>query len=304
MKNKFGAVTFFSLVVAVLGVVVPIAWDYYSGQKGISLTLLSHSQVISSNTAVEGLEISYKGMRLSSLSRMTFLVENTGNKPILESDVVSPIKIETSDKSNVLDVIVDSRVPNNLDLQAAKNGQGVVISFSLLNPGDKAFVSLLVDSRDKVFTAASRIAGVQDLNVSHEPPKTLTVWAVLWIPVALLSLILILASLVGFNQYPQEVRVKKAIRSGQFTIPSFSSYEEAHEWVKKVTNFITSTNRAPIFDVLKQLEDGGSGFDKELILRAVERAVLNSSNNLIMALVVSFVGVFGLYYALSSMGYL
>lgn len=304
MKDKFGAITLVSFLIAIMGVVVPIAWDYYSGKKGVSLTLMSHTQVISANSGVEGVEISYKGMKLSSLSRMTFLVENTGNKPILESDIVSPVKIVVSEETKVLDVIVDSKVPENLDFLASKEGRNVLIKFSLLNPGDKAFVSLLVNSVEKNFSAVARIAGVQDLIVNHEPPKTLTIWALVWIPVGILSLVLLLASFVGFSQYPQEAKVKKSLKSGQFTVPDFDSYEEAHEWVKNTTDFITSSDRAPIFDVLKEQEESGFGFDKERISNAVNTAVLNSSNNLIMALVVSCTGIFGFYYALRSMGYI
>lgn len=302
MKDNFGAIAVVTLAVAILGVIVPILWDYYSGQKGITLTLMSHNEVISSSTAVEGLEINYKGTKLPSLSRMTFLIENTGNKPIVESDVVSPIKIETLNKSNILDVIVDSKTPNNLDLQAMKNSQSVVIKFTLLNPGDKAFVSLLVDSNEEGFAATSRIAGVQDLNVNHTPPKTLTIWVLLWIPVSIFSLALLLASSIGFIQYPQELRVKEDIRNGRFEIPDFKSYEEARKWIKKTINFLTSGEAAPIFDVLAEQEEKNSEFNRELISNVINKSVLRSMSNLKMALVVSSIGLFGLYYALSSLG--
>lgn len=304
MKNKFGAITLVSLVIAILGVVVPIAWDYYSGRKGVSLTLASHSQIISSNASVDGLEIIYKGTKLSSLSKMTFLVENTGSKPILASDVVSPIKIETTENSNILDVIVESKKPENLEVMITNSSRSVEVGFSLLNPTDTILFSLLVDSLDKEFKATTRIAGVKDLKVNNEPPKTLTVWALLWIPVGLLSLVLFLVSFVGFIQFPKEVRVKRSIRNGLFEVPEFKSYEDAHKWVEETTYFITSSEREPIFGTLKELEEQNNGFDQGRILRAIEKAVLNSTNNLIMALVVGSIGALGLYYSISSMGYL
>ncbi|WP_417511244.1 hypothetical protein [Methylophaga sp.] len=238
------------------------------------------------------------------MSKMTFLVENTGNKPILASDVVSPIKIETPEKSNILDVIVESKKPENLEVIITNNSRSVEIDFSLLNPADTILFSLLVDSLDKDFKATTRIAGVKDLKVNNEPPKTLTVWALLWIPVGLLSLVLFLTSFVGFIQFPQEVRIKRSIRNGLFEVPEFKSYEEAHKWVKETTNFITSREREPIFEILKELEEKNSGFDQHRILSAIEKAVLNSLNNLIMALVIGSIGALGLYYSISSMGYL
>lgn len=304
MNNKSGAITIVSLFVAIVGVIGPIAWDYNSGRKGVSLTLISHSQVISSSTAVDGLEISYKGMILSSLSRMTFLVENTGSKPILASDVVSPIQIVPAEKSNILDVIVDSKKPENLDLQTTNNSRSIEINFSLLNPGDTAVVSLLLDSSEKDFKATTRIAGIQDLTVNIEPPKTLTIGALLWIPVGLISLVLVITSFVGFTQYPQELRVKKSIRKGQFEVPEFKSHEEAYDWVKETTNFLTGSEREPIFEVLQELEEQSLGFDQERIFKALEKAVLRGANNLIMALVVCSIGILGLSYSLSAMGYL
>jgi len=304
LKNKFGAITFVSSFIAIFGVVVPIAWDYYSGRKGVSLTLASHSQIISSNASVDGLEIIYKGTKLSSLSKMTFLVENTGSKPILASDVVSPIKIEATENSNILDVIVESKKPENLEVMITNSSRSVEVGFSLLNPTDTVLFSLLVDSLDKEFKATTRIAGVKDLKVNNEPPKTLTVWALLWIPVGLLSLVLFLASFVGFIQFSKEVRVKRSISNGLFEVPEFKSYEDAHKWVKETTDFITSSEREPIFGALKELEEQNNGFDQDRILRAIEKAVLNSTNNLIVALVVASIGALGLYYSISSMGYL
>ncbi|MGI2195741.1 hypothetical protein ACRN91_09080 [Shewanella baltica] len=303
MKDSLGKITFISLIVAILGVVVPIGWDYYSSQKGISLTLMSQSQIISANTNVDGLEISYKGTRLSSLTRLTFLIENTGNKPILESDVVSPIRITISDSINILDTIVDSKIPSNLDFLVTKDNQDAIMKFSLLNPGDQIFISLLVDSSVVDFSATARIAGVRGINVNQDPPKTLSIWAIVWIPVGLLSFMLLIASIGGFIQYPQEFKVKSRLKNGQLSVPDFRSYEEAHEWVSKTTSFITESNREPIFNVLKKLEENKLDFDKELILVAVKAAVNKSLNNLFMASIVSIVGLIGIYYSIKSIGY-
>lgn len=312
MKDKISAFAFISLIIAILGVILPIAWDYYSGQKGISLTLMSQNQLISASTGVEGIEISYKGTKLTALSKVVFLIENTGSKPILQSEVVSPVKITVSENANILDAMVDSKVPNNIDFFVKKSPKDVVIDFSLFNPGDKAFVSLLISSPESNFIsspesnffATARIAGVKGLDVNYEPPKTFTIWTIVWIPVILISLVLILVSFVVFSEYPQEVRVKRSIKNGSFVIPEFESYKEAHEWVKKNTVFMTSTERKPIFVLLKELEETNSGFNKDKILKSVSDAVIESENNFVIALIVFFIGFFGLYYALSSMGYL
>ncbi|WP_036505250.1 hypothetical protein, partial [Nitrosococcus oceani] len=86
-------------------------------------------QIIYPTTGVDGLDVSYKGTKLRTLSKTTFLVENTGNSPVLESDVIAPIKIVISDKANVLDTMIDSKLPTNLEFQAIRDKQEIFIKF-------------------------------------------------------------------------------------------------------------------------------------------------------------------------------
>lgn len=304
MKDKFGVVTIISLVLTLFGVIAPIAWDYYTGKKSISLTLASHDQIISANTGVEGLEINYRGTNLKTLSRMTFLIENTGSTPISEADVVSPIEIKLSEAANILETIISSKLPNNLELWTTKSRRTVTVKFSLLNPGDKAVLSLLTDSVDINFNASARISGIKALDVNLTPPKTLTPWAIIWIPVGLFSLLLVIVSLVGFTQYPKELKIKRSIKNGNLTIPDFKSYQEAHEWVKKTFSFTTTNERAPVSSLLRNLEESGSELRKETISKSINETIPNSASNLVMALIVFGIGLFGFLYALRSMEYI
>ncbi|ENM5875916.1 hypothetical protein NTE03_003888 [Vibrio mimicus] len=304
MKEKYGVITIVTLLLAVLGVVAPISWDYYSGQKSITLTAISQNNVISPSISVEGLEIKYKGTPLTILSRSTFLIENTGSKSLLQSDVVSPIEIAVAEDVTVFDAMVESKQPENLDIVLSQKANSVFVSFTLLNPGDRVLVSLLTDSKTLKFNAAARIAGVKELIVLDKPPKTLTKWAIVWIPVAAFSGFLILVSIVGFVQFPQELRVKRAIRLGRFSVPDFNSYEDAHDWVEKTLSFTTKEERQSVFKLLAKLEEDGAGFDSNRILNEISLAVKRSYNNFLMALFVSGIGLFGLGYALTSLGYL
>lgn len=304
MKERIGFISFVTLLVAVLGVIAPIAWDYYNAKKDISLTVVSRSIVISPSAEVDGLKVSYKGTELNTLSKTTFLIENTGSRPLLKSEVVSPIKIEVSKKVKVLDAIIDSQVPSNLDVNLIRNNGIVEVHFSLLNPSDKVFFSLLTDSNKLDFSASARIAGVSELAVLDTPPKTLTIWALLWIPVAIFSSLLALASLVGFSQYPQEYRVKRALKNNSFVIPDFSSIEEGKEWVKETFDFMTKSEKESITKHISELDRSGNGFTKETIEQIVRKEVGQSQNNFTMALIVGGIGLFGLYYSLNTMGYL
>ncbi|MBE4254443.1 hypothetical protein HJ079_24725 [Vibrio parahaemolyticus] len=260
MKEKFGVITVVSLFLAVLGVVAPISWDYYTGQKSITLTAIAQNSVISPSISVDGLEISYKGTPLTTLSRNTFLIENTGSKSLLQSDVVAPIEVKVSEGVTVFDAMVESKQPDNLDILLSKQANSVLINFTLLNPGDQVLISLLTDSNTSSFTAAARIAGVKELTVLDEPPKTLTMWAIIWIPVATFSGLLILISIVGFVQFPQEFRVKRALRLGRLNVPDFHTYEDAHQWIEKNT-FIYNKERASVgFPIVGKARRRGNWF--------------------------------------------
>ncbi|MBB1311851.1 hypothetical protein H5162_20795 [Pseudoalteromonas sp. SR41-8] len=304
MKERIGFITFVTLLVAVLGVIAPIAWDYYNAKKDISLTVVSRSIVISPSAEVDGLKVSYKGIELNTLSKTTFLIENTGSRPLLKSEVVSPIKIEVPKKVKVLDAIIDSQVPSNLDVNLIRNNGVVEVHFSLLNPSDKVFFSLLTDSNKLEFSASARVAGVSELAVLDTPPKTLTIWALLWIPVAIISSLLALVSLVGFSHYPQEYRIKRALKNNSFVVPDFSSIEEGNMWVKETFYFMMESEIESITNHLSELDRSGNGFTKDTIGKIAIKTVEQSYNNLIMALFVGGVGLFGLYYSLNTMGYL
>ncbi|KAB7691836.1 hypothetical protein [Plesiomonas shigelloides] len=300
MKERIGIITFVSLLVAVLGVIAPIAWDYYNAKKDISLTVVSRSIVISPSAEVEGLKVSYKGTELNTLSKTTFLIENTGSRPLLKSEVVSPIKIEVPEKIKVLDAIIDSQEPNNLDVNLIRKNEVVEVHFSLLNPSDKVFFSLLTDSKKLEFSASARVAGVSELAVFDTPQKTLTIWALLWIPVAIFSSLLILVSLVGFAQYPKEFRIKRSLKNNNFVIPDLSSIEEVNIWVKNTFDFMTKSEMNSIVYQLSDFDE----LDKSIVENIVRKAIAQSHNNLLMALLVSGIGFFGLYYSLNTMGYL
>ncbi|WP_411559830.1 hypothetical protein [Pectobacterium brasiliense] len=304
MRRKFGVTTLVAFIITVPGIITPIIWDYYNGKKGISLTLVSYSKIISPMTDVDGLEFIYKNKKLNALSKATFLIENTGSTPVLESDIVTPIKIKFPYGGNILDTTIDSMIPSNLDFSLMKDTQEVIINFSLLNPGDKAFISLLTDSKEINFEASARIVGINEININYEPPKTLTIWAFFWIPVGFSSLVLLLASLNGFYQYPKEFRIKKLLRRNQFLIPKFISYEDAYLWVEENFDFATSDEIASIIQYLKGIEENNGDINNNSLLSVIRKSVLSSLNNLIVGLIVFSIGLFGIYYSLISMGYL
>ncbi len=303
MKDKLGLISVVSLLMTVLGVVAPIAWDYYSGQKNITLTALSRNMILSPSMDIDGLEINYKGTPLTTLNQTKFLVENTGSKSLRESDVVSPLKIKVDESVKILDAFVENKVPQNIEVDVQPYNSYVEISFSLLNPSDTMVLNILTNTNDVEFTATARIAGVSEIEYLNEPPKTLTMWAILWIPVCMFSAVLVLVSLYGITDFPQEFRIKRSLKSGNFEVPDFTSYEEAEAWVKSTISFALTKDIEVVLRLISRWEGEGKDIDLKELVDEIALAVKRSPNNLVMALFVGSIGVFGVIYALSSLGY-
>ena len=303
MNSKFSIVSIITLIIALLGVIAPIVWDYYTDKKGVSLSVLSRSVIISPSTDVKGLDISYKGTKLSFLSKTVFQIENTGNRPLLSSDVVSPIRIEVQKDTSILDSIIEYKHPKNIEVNLSQNNEVIEVTFSLLNPGDKISFSLLTNVKQINFIATARIAGVSELVVTDELSKGNSIWDFLWIPVGCFSILLAAISMVGFYHYPQELRVKRALRNKNFIIPDLLDIDDARKWAESTFYFTTSNEREPIISCLYSLNSQGYGFDKEKIMKVVSEVVEKSTNNFSVALFLFSVGVFGIYYSASSLGY-
>ncbi|QPR54863.1 hypothetical protein [Aeromonas allosaccharophila] len=303
MTSKFSFISIASLVITMLGVIAPIVWDYYVDQKGISLSVLSRSVIISPSKDIKGLEVSYKGTKLEYLSKTIFIMENTGNRPLLKAEVVSPVKIKILDDVNVLDTIVESQHPQNIDVSLIQRDGIIDIDFLLLNPGDKIVFSLLANTERINFDASARIAGVNELIVIDEPSEEGSAWGLLWTPVAVLSVILIFTSMSGFYQCPQEWRIKRSLNNHSFVIPDLYNIDEAKDWVVKNFYFMTTEELAPIISCLYRLDSKDSLLNKGEIKRVVSIAVERSTKNLPIAIFIFLVGLFGLYYSVRALGY-
>ncbi|EHH2451707.1 hypothetical protein MPV89_004630 [Vibrio vulnificus] len=303
MKDKFGLISVVSLLIAVLGVVAPIAWDYYSGQKNITLTALSKSTILSPLTDIDGLEINYKGTPLTTLNQTKFLLENTGSKSLRESDIVSPLIIRIDESAKILDAFVENKTPQNIEVVVQPYDSYVEISFSLLNPSDTVALNILTNTNDVQFTATARIAGVSEIEYLNEPPKTLTIWAILWIPVCMFSAALVLVSLYGITEFPKEFRIKRSLKAGDFDVPDFTSSDEAKAWVKSTISFALPKDIDVVLRQISRWDGEGKDIDPQELVDEIVLAVKRSPNNLVMALFLGGIGVFGVIYALRSLGY-
>ena len=140
-----GATTLIGLLLATVGLLIPIAWDYYRSRIRLELQHLTTSILVQPGANIEGLHISFASQVIPSLSQLEFVLLNTGSRPIRGEDLVSRPTLRFVDGVELLDVATQSVVPDNLQhtLTMDSVDRSVTLDFPLMNPGDRVRFTVL-----------------------------------------------------------------------------------------------------------------------------------------------------------------
>lgn len=291
-----------TVVVGALGVLVPIAWDYYKSKLAVDVRVLGKSVVISRPEEIKGLVVSYNGETLNELSKISISIENVGRMPIQERDVSSPLTVQFSEDTSVIDASLDERHPENLEVEMAFNrvDGSVVLKFPLLNPGDSITFSALSKTKKIDFDASARIAGLSKLNVVRVSPQEEAARKTPWYLnfVGVVSGFMILISFIGISHYPAERKMKRKFKGGELRLPLLDDKAEFIEWVDQSFKFTTAAERAALKELVLSLPDS-EGFvaRHEVAINSQIKVLLEKSmSNLTLALVCLVIGVAGVNY--------
>ena len=157
--------TMVGTIIAAIGVITPIAWDWHKSSSAIVLQHISTLTLIDANSRLKKLTLHYDNQPIENIAKMTFDLVNTGRKAILKGDLVSPPTL-TFSNARILDFQVERLDPANLvykqDIDYDKGK--VALSFELLNPGDVVEFSVLLD-KETTFKAEALVAGIKRLQL-------------------------------------------------------------------------------------------------------------------------------------------
>ncbi len=94
-----------------------------------------------------------------------FSIENTGWKTISKTDILKEIYFQLNDVK-LLDVIINSSIPKNLDILINKfNEKSFFIDFELLNRNEKIYFSILTNKNIDSFKIETRIKNISDIQI-------------------------------------------------------------------------------------------------------------------------------------------
>lgn len=161
------------LTASLLGIIVPIfIWMLDSTPKSISVNVLSSTSIGFNENQIENINVTFKGTPIKNAFITTLEFKNNGSKPIKSMDFESDIIIKN--KNNNIKIIehkVDKKTPEDIDFKSRLIDNELRISPLLLNEGDTIFISLVTEGGKPEFTAWSRIAEINKINVSHNETK-------------------------------------------------------------------------------------------------------------------------------------
>ncbi|WP_139311596.1 hypothetical protein [Desulfovibrio sp. DV] len=214
----------------ILTIGVPLSlWFYFQRDiKEITITYESNTPVVSVNNSLsQGISISYNSIPIESMNVLTFLVSNSGNRPIEKSSYDKPVSIifnnETPDNP-----IITKKLPEQLDPILSLDKQSELkISPLLLNPGDcfEFRISLVnAKSQKPSFKVDGRIVGVPRIIIkdNSDSKSIFSVFSTIYLNVAIsmVALLITMASgvkvLMNFLKYNiSKNAIEKTIIAGK-----------------------------------------------------------------------------------------
>lgn len=159
-----------SSIISIIGIAVPIAWDWWSHRSELTVETKQATTVLQEEKTVQRLTIFYAEKSITSLSKIILIVKNTGTTPIIKDDIVSPLTIKI-DTTKLLDVSITQQIPSNLGAMISSVNQNIVIGFPLLNPGDEIELSILTDGGIPKYSVDARIRNINAITVITTPKR-------------------------------------------------------------------------------------------------------------------------------------
>jgi hypothetical protein len=295
------SITVIGLFIAALGVVSPIAWDWYTKKSELTLLESPIVSLVEKKESIDGLLVTYNGREVDSLRKTIFTLKNSGRTPIVDSDLVSPPTI-TVTGGNILQASIEKVFPVNIGAKLEPVGdKHVSIKFPLLNPGDSVVVGLLVSGEDLEFSAESRVKNIAELQIIDESSQVRLKSSFGWSTyvVGFFTLIFIAVFVTLLFAVPTRNRAFKALRSGATPVKSGESISVVKTFVKNDLRFLTSENQNEIMSLASQSGDYLTDQAAKDVLLKMNEYVSNN-NPFAGALIILILLLLGSYYIYSN----
>jgi hypothetical protein len=250
--------TLVGLLIAAIGVAAPIAWDQYKTRSALELQILSRTTLVQRADALRKLEIRYDGKPIPGVSRMEFVLINSGRTPIKSSDLVAAPTLTFMRHFEILDIEEIDRSPKDLeaDLALLREANAVRVTFPLLNPSDYLRFALIVAGSEPTFTASARVVGITKLQVIDRVetvPRTPIRWPVYI--AAVFSVLSLVAVGLAVNDLLRDAELKRRAAKGTLFPKPALTKNEFKALFEGTFDYRITPNLAPVRKQLDELPD-------------------------------------------------
>lgn len=233
------------IILAGLGIVSPIAWDWWSKQSQLVVETVSSISVIGHSQSLKNLEFTYNGKKIAELQRLNVTIKNAGRTPIAKEDIVVPLTL-TLRAGEVLEANIVRQVPTNLGGTIAVSKNSISIFFSLLNPNDEVEIEILTSGKFLGYVANARIKNIESVALG-DSSRAITIRSDVGVGVyiaGIFGLVFLIGAIAMFLEIPTKTRAVASLKDGSHRLLNSSSQQEADRHLQSDFAFLTgSRNR-------------------------------------------------------------
>ncbi len=253
MKNNGVSWTIIGLIIAALGVVAPIAWDWWNKRTDLTVEKKQSVTILQKEKSLQKLDILYAGKSIESLTKIRIAVRNAGRTPLTKDDVVSPLTLKFLD-GEVLEISDIKENPDHLKVSLSPGNNKIEINFLLLNPGDSIEWSVLTSGSSGAFTADARIKNISsitlvsaDAGIQIKASVGFTVYVV-----GVFSIMFFVVTILLIIDSVKERRIAEVMRSGVVPFSTATSVAELQSYINSSLSFLKGSQRQTLFQLATQ----------------------------------------------------
>ncbi|WP_324044818.1 hypothetical protein [Aeromonas caviae] len=231
------------LVLAGIGIISPIAWDWWNKHSQLTVETKSIATIASNVQPIKGLELFLNGKKIGVINRVLIEFRNSGRTPVTKDDIVSPININFGD-GEILDAKIEKKSPKNIDATLS-TGNNLVVSFSLLNPDEYFEVSVLTTSNSPTVSASARIKNISQIEITSSV-NSISIRSEMLVPVIAIGFLGFLLGTAGImiaREVPKKLHAARALEAGTHFLLSADTHKEARKYLYSDLDFLSDSRR-------------------------------------------------------------
>lgn len=281
-QKSFNKITLF---IAIAGIALPILWDHYKSTTSLQISITERSIIIEKREKLNELSVSYKGVKLDELTRVTFELSNTGRRPITKEEILSPIYVKFADPSSIIGLEPNDNLPSDLksSIYINKSNGNINIDFPLLNPQESIKFTIFSKSKNINYKIGGRVTGISNIDIQNDPKVINGVKKIPWLiyPVTIFTFIMLIVTLGMWPTFMWNKYQIYKIQQGQYDFSNLKSFEQWKSWISKYMHSLPYEDQKNILSKLELIfqENNDALYRQEALQSVIQKSITDIKLN-------------------------